>query len=350
MQTPKIKNLVLSLTGQCNFACRYCYAAEHDKNIMNVETALAAIDLAVSSLPANEKFIIQFSGGEPLLNFKVLHAAVSYVQKNKLPAVLQIQTNGSLLTDQIAQYLFKNKVAIGISLDGKPNVNDKLRLTKDGKGATNLILHGLEVLRRNNISCGLTCVVTADNVDELSGIVDMAYFLGNVRKIGFDLLRGQGRGSGLVPPTEAQMLKSMEEVYARVEQLSQLAGYKISISQAERAKLLCTESCRQFGHCYAMNGEAAFVDASGKIYACSSLIGNEDFYLGNVQDGLDNTLVKKVSDKIFQSMSFCRECTDFKLCGGGCFARWYGSGAKVAYKSECAMKRISIKMIGESEK
>lgn len=345
MQIPKIKNLVLSLTGQCNFACRYCYAAEHSTEKMSVETALAAIDLAVSSLPQGESFIIQFSGGEPLLNFATLQAVVEHVKQNKLPAVLQLQTNASLLTDEIARYLFKNKVAIGVSLDGKPGVNDKLRLTKAGKGATNLILQGLEVLKRNNIACGLTCVVTADNVKELAGIIDMAYFLGNVRKIGFDLLRGQGRGTGLTPPTEAEMLKSMEEVYTRVELLGKLAGYKIQIAQLERVKLLCGESCRQFGHCYAMNGEAAFVDATGKIYACSSLVGDADFYIGNVQDGLDLTLVENISRKISESMYFCRECTDFKLCGGGCFARWYGSGERVAYRSECAMKKTSIKKI-----
>ena len=31
-----IKMLVLSLTGQCNFACRYCYAAEHERSMMSV--------------------------------------------------------------------------------------------------------------------------------------------------------------------------------------------------------------------------------------------------------------------------------------------------------------------------
>ena len=342
MLTPKIKNLVLSLTGQCNFACRYCYAAEHNKEMMSVETALAAVKMAASSLPEGEKFIIQFSGGEPLLNFKVLHAVVSYVQENKVPAVLQIQTNGSLLSDQIAKYLFQNKVAIGVSLDGKPKVNDKLRLTKDGKGATEQILQGLEVLKRNNIACGITCVVTADNVNELAGIVEMAYFLGNVRRIGFDLLRGQGRGSGLVPPTEIEMAQAMEQVYLRNKLLSKMVGYEIKIAQQERAKLACTEECREFGHCYAMNGEAAFVEASGKIYACSSLIGDEEFYIGNVQAGLDVVLVNKVSSKISKSMSFCKECSDFKQCGGGCFARWYGSGEQVAYKSECALKRSAI--------
>ena len=342
MLTPKIKNLVLSLTGQCNFACRYCYAAEHNKEMMSVETALAAVKMAASSLPEGEKFIIQFSGGEPLLNFKVLHAVVGYVQENKVPAVLQIQTNGSLLSDKIAKYLFQNKVAIGVSLDGKPKVNDKLRLTKDGKGATEQILQGLEVLKRNNIACGITCVVTADNVNDLAGIVEMAYFLGNVRRIGFDLLRGQGRGSGLVPPTEIEMAQAMEQVYLRNKLLSKMVGYEIKIAQQERAKLACTEECREFGHCYAMNGEAAFVEASGKIYACSSLIGDEEFYIGNVQDGLDVALVNKVSSKISKSMSFCKECSDFRQCGGGCFARWYGSGEPVAYKSECALKRSAI--------
>ena len=55
-----IKMLVLSLTGQCNFACRYCYAAEHDRSMMSPETALAAVKLAADG---GERFVIQFSGG-----------------------------------------------------------------------------------------------------------------------------------------------------------------------------------------------------------------------------------------------------------------------------------------------
>ena len=70
------------------------------------------------------------------MNFKCLKAVVKYVQDNNLPAVLHIQTKWSQMTDEIAQYLFKNKVVIGVSLDGRPNINDKLRLTKAGDGAT----------------------------------------------------------------------------------------------------------------------------------------------------------------------------------------------------------------------
>lgn len=342
MNTPKIKMLVLSLTGQCNFACKYCYAAEHDGSMLKVDDAIKAVNLAAGS---GEKFVIQFSGGEPLLNFECLKAVVKYVQDNNLPAVLQIQTNGSLMTDEMAQYLFKNKVAIGVSLDGRPNINDKLRLTKAGDGATSSILYGLEVLKRNNIAVGITCVVTDENVSELAGIVEFAYFIGNIRRIGFDLLRGQGRGAVLKPPSETAMRKAMEQVYEKARQLAYLTGYKIHFAQQERVKILCADSSHEFGHCYAMNGEAAFIDAKGDIYACSSLVGNKDFYIGNVKNGLDTILVKKVQEQIRTSMFFCKQCEDFKLCGGGCFARWYGSGVKEAYPSECALKRVSIAQI-----
>ena len=325
-----------------NFACKYCYAAEHDGSMLKVDDAIKAVNLAAGS---GEKFVIQFSGGEPLLNFECLKAVVKYVQDNNLPAVLQIQTNGSLMTDEIAQYLFKNKVAIGVSLDGRPNINDKLRLTKAGDGATNSILYGLEVLKRNNIAVGITCVVTDENVSELAGIVEFAYFIGNIRRIGFDLLRGQGRGAVLKPPSETAMRKAMEQVYEKARQLAYLTGYKIHFAQQERVKILCADSSHEFGHCYAMNGEAAFIDAKGDIYACSSLVGNKDFYIGNVKNGLDTILVKKVQEQIRTSMFFCKQCEDFKLCGGGCFARWYGSGVKEAYLSECVLKQVSIKQI-----
>ena len=345
MQTAKIKMLVLSLTGQCNYACRYCYASRHDNNIMTEHTAKMAVDIAAAS---NTPFILQFSGGEPLLNFKILQTTVAYVEQNNIPAVMQIQTNASLLTDEIAQYLYRHKVAIGVSLDGRPSVNDRLRITKDGRGASGDTVRGIEILKRNNIACGITCVVTSENVRELSGIVEFAYFLGNVRRIGFDLLRGQGRGSGLVPPKADDMAEAIRAVYERAEYLSKLIGYKIHFSQIEKAGRFLQDGCQDaFGHCAAMNGEAAFVDAKGDIYACASMVGYTDFYIGNVNSGLDELRVQQVKQHISRAMEFCRQCSSFKKCGGGCFARWYGSGILQPYISECKIKMVSVDMVNK---
>ncbi|WP_196593279.1 radical SAM/SPASM domain-containing protein [Pectinatus sottacetonis] len=336
----KIKMLALSLTGQCNFACRYCYAAGHDKNAMSLQTAIKAVNLAAAS---KEKFILQFSGGEPLLNFTCLAKITEYVEEHNLPTELQLQTNASLITNSIAEFLVRHKIAIGVSLDGKPTVNDKLRITPEGKGTTDRVLNGLEVLKRHRIAVGITCVVTKDNIACLPELVEFAYFLGNIRKIGFDILRSQGRGVQLEPPSVEMMRKYLYKTYKRADELSLLAGYKIIFSHKQHVKMLDKNMLGEFAHCYAMKGEAAFVDASGRIYACSSLVGNDDFYIGNVSTGIDKVKVKKICSQIENVMKYCWECDSFEHCGGGCFARWYGcSGEKISLP-ECELKKITIK-------
>ncbi|WP_196602897.1 radical SAM/SPASM domain-containing protein [Pectinatus frisingensis] len=337
--TNKIKMLVLSLTGQCNFSCRYCYASEHDKGMMDFTTAAKAINLAACS---GERFVLQFSGGEPLLNFNCLKKAVEYVSHNNLPACLQLQTNASLLTDDIARFLCKNNVAIGVSLDGNPEVNDKFRLFRDGRGTASAIMHGLDVLKRNNIAAGITCVVTAENVRQLPDIVEFVYYIGNIRKIGFDLLREHGRGINMLPPTGPAVQQAMLNIYERARQMAKLTGYKMVFPQKERISMLQHHLICEFDHCFAMNGEAAFVDARGKIYACSSLVGNERFCIGNVDTGIDDDLLQKTCRIIRKSMTLCRQCNVFGLCGGGCFTRWYGAAGSGPCKSECALKKASI--------
>ena len=203
--------LVLSLTGACNYACAYCYAASHAPVEMSFTTARQALDLAGAG--GSTEFILQLSGGEPLLAFGLLQKIVAYVEAKKLPARIQLQTNGSLITDEIAVYLQQHNIAIGVSLDGRPDVNDKLRKFKNGSGATQAILAGLAVLRRHNLAAGITCVVTDRNVRELSGVVEMAYYAGNVRRLGFDLLRCQGRGSKLTPPGAADVHDGVDAAF-----------------------------------------------------------------------------------------------------------------------------------------
>lgn len=340
-----LKQVVLSLTGQCNFACRYCYASEHSKTMLTPELACAAVAL-VAKQNGKQPFIVQFSGGEPLLNVPALKAVVELVEQQKLPCQLQIQTNGSLLTRALAQYLYEHKVGIGISLDGRPTVNDWLRLTKEGKGATSKTLQGLAILQELGIGCGLTCVVSAVNVKQLEGIIDFAYYLGNVRVLGFDLLRGQGRGDSLQPANKEQMETALAKVWQRNEALSKLTGYKIKLIQQEKAsRRLREQAAIPFSHCHAMSGEAAFVDATGKFYACASFVGDERFYLGNVSTGIDTARVQAVAELVSNAMSFCRSCVSFDLCGGGCLARWYTTDLNCTntYEAECTLKLFFAK-------
>ena len=337
---PVIRNLILSLTGTCNYVCAYCYAAYHPEERMPVHTALEAVDMAGKS---GQTFILQFTGGEPLLAFSTIRAVTEHVEANGYSAIIQLQTNASLMTEEIAGYVKQHKIAVGISLDGRPQVNDSLRKMKNGNSASEATIRGIRLLAAKKIPIGLTCVVTDANVRTLSGVVQMAYYLGNVRQIGFDLLRCQGRGIAQHPAKPQDVAMAVEQCYNLAQQLEIATGIHIRFSQLEKIRKIASGKACSFGQCYAMRGEEAYITSDGKIYACSSLVGNPAFLLGNVWDGMDPEKTKQVGGIVAGAMQVCKECPQLSVCGGGCFARWQGRDGKA--EEECAMQQAFAKYI-----
>lgn len=345
---PPIRMLVLTLTGRCNFACQYCYAAEQEAVDMTEETALAAVRLAGKG---QTRFLLQFSGGEPLLRFPLIRRIVALVEESRMDAQLQIQTNGSLLTREIGRWLYDHQVGIGISCDGRPAVNDRTRRTRDGSSASAWVVKAAENLTAEGIGAGITCVVTGDMAGQLEGIADMAHVLPNIRQVGFDILREQGRGAALAAPDGKTMEKALEKTVRRMDMLERMTGRHVMFTQEMRVGTLQHTGKYEFPQCYAMNGEAAFVDVHGNIYACSSLMGQEQYRLGTVHTGRDPGKVKQVSRFIASAMRECRSCEYFPLCGGGCFSRWLRKDGRVRKSdAECAMKRFFIRRYLEKQK
>lgn len=343
----QLKMLVLGLTGECNFSCSYCYAHSHPHKIMDIDIAVRAVTMATES---GKPFVLQFSGGEPFMAFDVMKDIVQYVRRRQIPAIVQVQTNASLIDRDIAVYLRNAQVGVGISLDGRPSQNDTLRRLPSGEGTSALIIRGAEALAAAGVEIGITCVVTDSNVRNLPGIVEMAHYLGNVRKIGFDLLRAQGRGSRVKAAGAQDLEKALQQVLITARNFEVKTGNKLVFSHAERVAGLASQSLAGFAHCHAMNGEAAFVDADGEMYACASLAGLPEFRLGSVKDGIDPLKQQTIGAMIRNSMGFCAACPSFSLCGGGCFARWYGVGSVgKPYLPECALKKVFIREYQEQK-
>ena len=230
-----LRMMVLSLTGACNLACRYCYASEQDARTMSWDTARRAVDLAAEG---GAPFILQFSGGEPLLALPLLVQIADYVRGNRIRARMDIQTNGTLISDEAADVLCDAGIGVGVSLDGRPDVHDALRRFPDGRGTSSAVITGIQRLTARGKEIGLTTVVTAENVAALPGVIEMAYYLGNVRRVGFDLLRGQGRGVSVRPAREEDVALAMERVFALCRKLECITGRHILIAQAEQASCL----------------------------------------------------------------------------------------------------------------
>lgn len=105
--------IVLWVTGACQLACRYCYAAERSDGRMKEPVAFSALELF-----KDEPLTVQFAGGEPLLNWDLIEAVTEYVEKQRPGSRLQLQTNGIAMDMQKAIYIREHRIAVGVSLDG----------------------------------------------------------------------------------------------------------------------------------------------------------------------------------------------------------------------------------------
>lgn len=301
--------LVFWVTGACNLRCSYCYATDaHCQKNMDFATAKQVLDHF-----QNQRIKIQFAGGEPLLNLSLIDQICSYVHLQNIDTVFQLQTNGTLLTDEAIYILKKWRISIGVSLDGVPKVND---LTRE-KGQ--IVINGIQRLAKEGIMIGLNTVVTKHNVLHLDELIDLAIYLGNVGGIGLDLLRQVGRGSTNYTELQvdsASLIKGYHQLVNRSNEVATLTGIRIQIREIEEAKKRLSSKPGNQLYCYASCGRSLVVLPNGDIYPCGSLL-EEAYYMGkttNIKDYKTVCLTTKEDDK-------CRKCAYHDYCPKGCPSR-----------------------------
>jgi uncharacterized protein len=129
----KIRTLTLMTTHSCNLECIYCYEKKQSsKKDMEIEVAKDAIKRYMISDDNFDKIIIDFFGGEPLLAFSLIRQVVEWVISQEWPKAyhFSIGTNGTLLTNEIKNWLYNNRnyLSVSLSIDGCKKAHD---LTRD---------------------------------------------------------------------------------------------------------------------------------------------------------------------------------------------------------------------------
>ena len=179
-----LKAICLHVAHDCNMNCGYCFAGKGEyngpKGLMTFETAKKAIDFLVEHSPGRRNLEVDFFGGEPLLNWEVCKKTVEYArsiekEKNK-NFRFTLTTNGLLIDDDVIEFSNKEMGNVVLSLDGRPEINDNMRKTKNGKGTYDLIIDKFKKFAdsRNQKDYYMRGTYTKYNRDFAKDIIHMA--------------------------------------------------------------------------------------------------------------------------------------------------------------------------------
>jgi uncharacterized protein len=172
----------LSLTEKCNLACDYCFQQKMFDDVqpeMDEELLDQTIGWFVDQA-AGMALTVQYFGGEPLMKWDLLQRADRFLRSAQdagtIPAFRQtITTNGTLLTRSRAEWLVQRGFDVTVSLDGPPEVNDRSRVNKAGRGTYRTAVRGLQNYATAGGDCAILMTATAENVTLLPQYV--RYFI-----------------------------------------------------------------------------------------------------------------------------------------------------------------------------
>ena len=347
-----VKALCLHIAHDCNLACKYCFAEEGEyhgrRALMSFEVGKKALDFLIANSGNRVNLEVDFFGGEPLMNWDVVKQLVEYGRSREKECNKKfrftITTNGVLLNDEIMDFCNREMSNVVLSLDGRKEVNDRMRPFRNGSGSYDLIVPKFQKFAesRGTKDYFVRGTFTRNNLDFSKDVLHFA-------DLGFKKLSIE---PVVADPKEPYSIRE-EDLPQIVEEYDRLAKEFIKRKKEGRGfQFFHFMIDLNQGPCVAkrLSGcgsgtEYLAVTPWGDFYPCHQFVGMEDFLLGNVDEGITNT---KVRDEFklcnVYAREKCRDCFARFYCSGGCAANAYNFSGDItgAYEIGCAMQKKRI--------
>jgi len=345
-----VKSMCLHVAHDCNLRWKYCFAATGDfcmgeRKLLSYEVGKKALDWLVEKSGKRVHLEVDFFGGEPLMNFDVMKRLVEYgrsieEEKNK-KFKFTTTTNCVLMTDEIMDFFNREMGNVVISMDGRPEVHDRMRPTINGKGSYAIIAEKAKEFakRRGHQEYYVRGTFTGYNKDFANDVLFLA-------DEGFEQLSVEPVVTD--PACEYALreedLPELREEYERlaVAYMDRRANgkwFNFFHFNVDLAGGPCLR--KRLTGCGAGN-EYIAVTPDGEIYPCHQFVGREGYRMGSVLDGTFNSdLQKKFANNHVLTKEKCRDCWARFYCSGGCAANaeaFHGDISK-PYDMECQLER-----------
>lgn len=347
-----VKALCLHIAHDCNLACKYCFAEEGEyhgrRALMSFEVGKKALDFLIDNSGNRRNLEVDFFGGEPLMNWEVVKQLVKYGRSKEKEYNknfrFTLTTNGVLLNDEIIEFLNEEMSNVVLSLDGRKEVNDAMRPFRNGKGSYDLIVPKFQKLAqsREQKDYYVRGTFTRNNLDFSNDVIEFA-------DLGFKQMSIEP-----VVTDEKEPYAIQEEDIPKIcQEYDKLAKEYIKRKKEGRGfEFFHFMIDLEQGPCVAkrLSGcgsgtEYLAVTPWGDFYPCHQFVGEEEFLLGNVEEGITNT---EIRDKFklcnVYAKDKCKDCFARFYCSGGCAANSYKFHHSItdAYDVGCELERKRV--------
>lgn len=344
-----LKTICLNVSHDCNLRCDYCFASTGNfggrRKLMSAETGKRAVDFLIEHSGDRKDLEIDFFGGEPLVNFDVVKQITEYGRSREADTGKTIQftmtTNGVLLDDEKIDFINSEMSNVVLSVDGRKEVNDRIRKKTDGTGTYDEIMPKFKKLvnAREDKGYYIRGTFTKYNTDFSEDV--MSLFDEGFSKISVEpVIADSSEPYALTEINLPEIFKEYEKIAVKILENKKRGKnldffhFMIDINM---------ESCvhKRLKGCGCGN-EYIAVTPEGDIFPCHRFVSEKDFKMGNIYDGtFDREIKKKFAEAHVYKKPECQKCWAKFYCSGGCNANnyMYNGDIYAAHKFSCLLQK-----------
>ena len=347
-----VKALCLHVAHTCNLNCSYCFASQGkyhgERALMSFEVGKQALDFLIAHSGTRTNLEVDFFGGEPLMNWDVVKQLVAYARTQEAPHHKKFRftltTNGMLIDDDVIEFSNREMSNVVLSLDGRKEIHDRLRVDYAGRGSWERIVPKFQKLvkARGGAHYYMRGTFTHANPDFLKDIqcmLDLGF-----TELSMEPVVCAPDDPAALTPDDLEVVKQQYEELAKLMLKRRKEGRPFTFYHYMLD--LTGGPCiyKRISGC-GSGTEYMAVTPWGDLYPCHQFVGEESYKLGDIWNGVENQALRGEFRKCnAYARPECADCWAKLYCSGGCAANAYHATGSIlgTYEPGCELfkKRI----------
>lgn len=362
-EKPIVKAICLHVSHDCNLRCNYCFAGTGafggHRGLMDLETGKKAIDFVLKASGHRKHCEVDFFGGEPLLNFGVVKELVSYgneAAKNQGKTIkFTLTTNAVLLTEEVQNFLEQEDISVVLSIDGRPEVHDRMRPYANGKGSYAQVTPRLLQFAQKRPESSPYAVgtyyyargtYTHHNLDfdkDVTHLLDLGMRQISLEPVVAKPTEPYAFQEGDLPEIHKSYDRLGEELLVRRSKGEDFSFFHFNVALEQGPCLPKRLSGCGAGH------EYVAISPEGDLYPCHQFVGQEEFKMGSLWEetpSIKPDIVENFRSAHIYNKPSCRECWARFSCSGGCHAANHASTGELTqvYSLGCEFQKKRLEV------